>query len=202
MSLWLLRHLGHHNFHIKLQNTKSANAKIQKPRGPEKRANKRTQTPHRLSVYSPRTSEATLNRSNVFWSSYILRWLNSPVSPKSRFAFFLRGKDQGTQSVAREKFLTCWHQYFFDWRMSLRSISLRWWLLNIRTKSPPMFRSCSLVSQTPVKLGSQSRTWSQQLADRQMPKSWFSAKSDPALIWHSTLLTIAERPKTNVTYFA
>lgn len=62
--------------------------------------------------------------------------------------------------------------------------------VNIRTISPPMFRSCSLVSQTPVKLDSQSRTWSQQLADRRMPKSWFSAKSDPALIdltWHSTL---------------
>lgn len=75
--------------------------------------------------------------------------------------------------------------------------------VNIRTISPPMFRSCSLVSQTPVKLDSQSRTWSQQLADRQMPKSWFSAKSDPALI-DLTLdtSTIAERPKTNVTYFA
>lgn len=45
-------------------------------------------------VHSPRTSEATLSRSYVFWSSYIRRWLNSPVSPKSRFAFFLRGKDQ------------------------------------------------------------------------------------------------------------
>lgn len=90
----------------------------------------------------------------------------------------------------------------FDWRVSLRSIGLSRWLIykcrsvNIRTISPPMFRSCSLVSQTPVKLGSQSRTWSQRLADRQMPKSWVSAKSDPAIMtWHSTLPTVAERSK-------
>jgi len=93
----------------------------------------------------------------------------------------------------------------------LRSIGLGRWLIykcrsvNIRTISPPMFRSCSLVSQTPVKLGSQSRTWSQQLADWHMPKSWFSAKSDPALI-DLTLDTShnrwATKNMTNVTYFA
>ena len=136
-------------------------------------------------VYSPRTSEATLNRSKVFWSSYILRWLNSPVSPKSRFAFFLRGKDQGTHNQSWGK--NSWHVDINTFRLAnVASLDrfepmadyFKCWSVNIRTISVPMFRSCSLVSQTPVKLDSQSRTWSQQWADRQMPiKSWFSANA-------------------------
>ena len=112
-------------------------------------------------------------------------------------------------TINRErKILDMLTSILFDWRMSLRSIGLSRWLIykcravNIRTISPPMFRSCSPVSQTPVKLGSQSRTWSQQLVDRQMPKSWVSAKSDPAII-DLTLDTCRNRwtTKTNVSPF-
>lgn len=106
-------------------------------------------------VYSPSTSETTRSKSNVFWSSYIRRWLNSPVSPRSRLAFFLQDKDRERKSISRR---AKWHSLDFEYA-KYRLLDRKQLILNLTTICKNTYRISSQVSKLLSRITNSCKAW-------------------------------------------